>query len=108
MDKRLDRRSFIGRIGAASGLGALGVVLGTGAGRAQSHDRDSGATADRPGGADPDYYRERIEAETDADSGATADYRGEGRGPRRTEPTGVTDTDMGATKDAAGYGRGGN
>jgi hypothetical protein len=102
----MDRRSFIARIGAASGLGALGVILGSGAARAQVYDRDSGATADRPGGADPEYYRERIEAETDADAGTLADYRGEGRGPRRTEPTGVTDADTGATKDAAEYGRG--
>jgi hypothetical protein len=35
-----------------------------------------------------------------------ADPAGNGRGSRRSNPTGMTDADSGSTADRAGYGRG--
>jgi hypothetical protein len=79
MSKKLDRRSFLRRVGATASIGALGIVTGTTAARAQVSDSDGGATAD-PGG--------------------------QGRGGRRSSPSGITDSDGGSTADRSNYGRG--
>lgn len=128
---RPGRRSFLKRVGAATGTGSLAVILGpailgrsaqaaiydsdSGANadqmgcagpRGQVYDQDSGPVADMPGGADPDYYRRRREALTDADSGENADPVGHGCRGRRVRRTGVTDADTGAEADPAYHGRG--
>jgi hypothetical protein len=102
MAKKLDRRSFLRRIGATASLGALGVVTGTGAARAQVTDRDSGSNAD-PGGQGRGGRRRTVSGITDSDGGATADRANYGRGTPggAGSGTGCSDNDGGASADPA-------
>ena len=49
MSNKLDRRSFLRRVGATAGIGALGIITGTSAARAQVSDSDTGRNADPAG-----------------------------------------------------------
>lgn len=123
MTKKIDRRSFLRRVGATAGIGALGVVTGLGATRAgaQITDSDTGANADpagRSGCTDSDSGSRADRAGngrcggggasgyTDSDSGSMSDPGGNGRGGRRSRPTGLSDADSGSTADRGNYGRG--
>ena len=97
-----DRRSFLKRLGALTGLGALGAVAGGAPARAfELTDNDRGRLADPPGQGRRRYDYTGV---TDSDSGEHADRPGHGRGPRGY--TGVTDSDSGAVMDRPGHGRG--
>lgn len=99
---RLDRRSFLGRVGATTGIGALGLIAGASPAHAlQRSDNDRGRHADLPGQPRRDYGHTGI---TDSDGGANADPAGHGRGP--DVRSGITDSDSGAMADPAGNGRG--
>ncbi|MBC2776487.1 twin-arginine translocation signal domain-containing protein [Parasphingopyxis marina] len=99
---RIGRRSFLGQVGATTGLGALGVVAGAQPAHAyQRSDNDVGRYADPPGEPARDYGHTGI---TDSDGGAVSDPAGHGRGP--DVRSGVTDSDGGANADPAGHGRG--
>ncbi|MGP1283867.1 MAG: twin-arginine translocation signal domain-containing protein [Parasphingopyxis sp.] len=100
MSKKLDRRSFLRRVGATAGIGALGIVTGTSVARAQVTDSDTGANADPVG-------RGRTGV-TDSDTGSSADRAGHGRGSR-SDPGGrgrnCSDSDGGSRADPGGRGR---
>lgn len=91
--RRLNRRSFVGRVAGAALTGAAATA------HAQTYtgrtDSDSGSAADRAG------YGRAASGITDNDSGAGADAPGNGRGG-----SGLTDSDQGANADPAGRGRG--
>lgn len=95
--KRLNRRSFLGRVAGSAALVGSASALVTGEAAAQNQtgrtDSDSGNGADRPG-----YGRTGL---TDSDSGNGADRPGYGR--RGSGGTGITDRDP---TDASGNGRG--
>lgn len=99
MSKKLDRRSFLRRVGATASIGALGVITGTSAARAQVSDSDSGANADPAG-------RGRTGV-TDSDTGGSSDRVGHGRGSR-SDPGGsgrnCSDSDGGSRADPGGSG----
>lgn len=100
MNKKLDRRSFLRRVGATASIGALGIVTGTTAVRAQVSDSDSGANADPAG-------RGRTGA-TDTDTGANADRGYRGRRAAGSDGTGsgrnCSDSDTGSRADPGGSG----
>jgi len=103
MNKKLDRRSFLRRVGATASIGALGIVTGTTAVRAQVSDSDSGANADPAG-------RGRTGV-TDSDTGGNADRVGHGRGggSSGSSDTGgsgrsCSDSDGGSYADPGGRG----
>ncbi|QLC25939.1 hypothetical protein HFP57_13495 [Parasphingopyxis algicola] len=100
MTKKLDRRSFLRRVGATAGIGALGIVTGTTAARAQVTDSDTGRNADPVG-------RGRTGV-TDSDTGSSADRAGHGRGSS-SDPGGrgrnCSDSDGGSRADPGGRGR---
>jgi hypothetical protein len=101
MSKKLDRRSFLRRVGAAAGVGSLGLVAGCVHPRAfQTTDSDTGRYADPVGGG-RGGGRGGV---TDSDTGRYADPVGGGRGGGRG---GVTDSDTGRYADPIGGGRGG-
>jgi hypothetical protein len=81
MNKKLDRRSFLRRVGATASIGALGVITGTTAVRAQVSDSDSGANADPAG-----------QGSTSVNDRDTSDRGGRGQ---------VSDTDSGRNADEA-------
>ncbi|NNC72548.1 MAG: twin-arginine translocation signal domain-containing protein [Sphingomonadaceae bacterium] len=95
MNKKLDRRSFLRRVGATAGIGALGVITGTSAVRAQVSDSDTGRYADPAGGG------------TDNDTGANSDRVGSGRGSSDRAGNGrrCSDNDSGGRADPGGRGR---
>lgn len=95
--RKLNRRSFLGRVvgGAVAGGGAL--VLLNGKAEAQITDSDRGPNADAVG-------RGRGTGLTDSDSGPNADTAGNGRGSTSRRP--CTDNDQGPNSDRAGDGRG--
>jgi len=95
-DRKLSRRSFLGRVvgGAVAGGGAL-VVLSGSAEAVQVSDSDQGPNSDPPG-------RGRTGV-TDSDSGPNSDRPGHGRS-RSARP--CTDSDSGPNADQAGRGRG--
>lgn len=95
-NRKLSRRSFIGRVvgGAVAGGGAL-VVLSGSAEAFQVTDSDSGANSDPAG-------RGRTGV-TDSDSGPNSDRPGHGRS-RSARP--CTDSDSGPNSDQPGRGRG--
>lgn len=95
-DRKLSRRSFLGRVvgGAVAGGGAL-VVLSGRAEALQVSDSDSGPNSDPPG-------RGRTGV-TDSDSGPNSDRPGHGRS-RSARP--CSDSDSGPNSDPAGRGRG--
>lgn len=95
MSNKLDRRSFLRRVGATAGVGALGVITGTTALRAQATDSDTGPYADPVGGG------------TDNDTGVNADAVGRGRGSSDRPGNGrrCSDNDGGGRADPAGRGR---
>ena len=99
MSKKLDRRSFLRRVGATASIGALGVITGTSAVRAQVSDSDSGANADPAG-------RGRTGV-TDSDTGGNSDRVGHGRGGA-SDPGGsgrnCSDSDGGSRADPGGSG----
>ena len=102
MNKKLDRRSFLRRVGATASIGALGIVTGTTAVRAQVSDSDSGANADPAG-------RGRT-GRTDSDSGSNRDRANHGRGGRSASDTGgsgdnCSDSDRWIRADPGGSGR---
>ena len=68
MSKKLDRRSFLRRVGAAASVGALGVVAGSPARALQITDSDTGRNADPIG-------RGRGTGVTDSDTGRYASLR---------------------------------
>ena len=82
---KLSRRSFLTRVagGAVVGGGAMMALTG-GAQAFQVTDADTGATAD-PGGRGRGGANRRIRGCTDADGGPTADPGGAGRGNRRSD-----------------------
>ncbi len=101
MSNKLDRRSFLRRVGATAGIGALGIITGTSAARAQVSDSDTGRNADPAG-------RGRSGV-TDSDSTDRA-----GRGQASDNDTGrnadgvrarCSDSDSGNNADAAGRGQ---
>lgn len=99
MNKKLDRRSFLRRVGATASIGALGIVTGTTAVRAQVSDSDSGASADPAG-------RGRTGV-TDSDSGGNADRAGHGRGSASDSGgngSNCSDSDSGSHADPGGRG----
>jgi len=100
MSKKLDRRSFLRRVGATASIGALGIVTGTSAVRAQVSDSDGGANAD-PGGQGRGGRRSSVSGITDSDGGATADRSNYGRGTPggAGSGTGCSDSDAGANAD---------
>lgn len=100
MSRKLDRRSFLRRMGATASLGALGIVTGTSAARAQITDSDSGANTD-PGGNGRGGRRRTVSGITDSDSGTTADRTNYGRGTPGGpgSGTGCSDSDSGANAD---------
>lgn len=102
MSKKLDRRSFLRRVGATASIGALGIVTGTSAVRAQVSDSDGGANAD-PGGQGRGGRRSSVSGITDSDGGATADRANYGRGTPggAGSGTGCSDSDGGANADPA-------
>lgn len=95
MSKKLDRRSFLRRVGATAGIGALGIVTGTSVARAQVTDSDTGRNADPVGGG------------TDNDTGANSDRVGSGRGSSDRGGNGrrCSDNDSGGRADPGGRGR---
>lgn len=95
MASKLDRRSFLRRVGATAGIGALGIVTGTGVARAQVTDSDTGPNADPVGGG------------TDNDTGANMDRVGAGRGSSDRAGNGrsCSDDDAGGRADPGGRGR---
>jgi len=100
MSEKFDRRSFLRRMGATAGFGALAVITGTSAARAQVSDSDTGSSADPAG-------RGRT-GRTDSDSGSNADRPGHGR--RSSSDTGgsgsnCSDSDSGSRADPGGRGR---
>jgi hypothetical protein len=97
--RRLSRRSFLTRVagGAIAGGGAL-MVLGGTASAYQVTDADSGATSDPPGRGRGGANR-RIRGCTDGDAGSNADPAGAGRGSR------TTDADTGPNSDPPSCGR---
>ena len=100
MSKKLDRRSFLRRVGAAAGVGALGVVAGASPARAfQITDSDTGRNSDPIGRG----RRGGSGGVTDSDTGRNSDPVGGGRGGGSG---GVTDSDTGSYSDPIGRGRG--
>ncbi|AKS43029.1 hypothetical protein [Wenzhouxiangella marina] len=97
MSKKMDRRSFLSRLGATAGIGALSVITGTSIVRAQATDSDTGRNADPVGGG-------RGNACTDSDTGSNADQVGRGR--CSSYAGGGTDSDTGNNADPVGGGRG--
>lgn len=95
MRKNLDRRSFLRRVGATAGIGALGVITGTTGVRAQVTDSDTGPSADPVGGG------------TDNDTGRNSDNVGAGRGSSDRAGNGrrCSDDDSGSRSDPGGRGR---
>ena len=95
-ERKLSRRSFMGRVvgGAVAGGGAL-VILSGSAEALQVSDSDSGANSDPAG-------RGRTGV-TDSDSGPNSDRPNHGRS-RSARP--CTDSDSGPNADQAGRGRG--
>lgn len=95
MNKKLDRRSFMRRVGATASIGALSVITGVSAARAQVTDSDTGASADPVGGG------------TDNDTGANSDNVGAGRGSSDRAGNGrsCSDNDSGGRSDPGGRGR---
>jgi len=79
LNKKLDRRSFLRRVGATASIGALGIVTGTTAVRAQVSDSDSGANADPAG-----------QGRTTVNDSDVSDRGGRGQ---------ASDTDAGANAD---------
>lgn len=102
MSKKIDRRSFLRRVGATASIGALGIVTGTTAVRAQVSDSDGGANAD-PGGQGRGGRRNSVSGITDSDGGSTADRANYGRGTPggAGSGTGCSDSDGGANADPA-------
>ncbi len=100
MNKKLDRRSFLRRVGATASIGALGIVTGTTAVRAQVSDSDTGANADPAG-------RGRT-GSTDTDTGSNADRGYRGRRASGSDGTGsgrsCSDSDSGSRADPGGRG----
>ena len=86
MSKKLDRRSFLSRLGATAGIGALGLITGA-------------SVAQTP----------RSEAQvTDNDTGTNSDPVGRGRGTSDRAGNGrqCSDNDAGSRADPGGRGRG--
>ncbi|MFN2259967.1 MAG: twin-arginine translocation signal domain-containing protein [Parasphingopyxis sp.] len=101
MPNKLDRRSFLRRVGATAGVGALGIITGATALRAQVSDSDTGRNADPVG-------RGRTGV-TDTDSTDAV-----GRGQASDNDTGrnadgvrarCSDSDSGRNADPAGRGQ---
>jgi hypothetical protein len=97
MSNKLDRRSFLSRVGATAGIGALAVITGTSIARAQFTDSDTGRNADRAGRGrgsvtDPGFRGQNC-SDND-ETGQYADPDGRGRISR-------TDSDA----DPSGQGR---
>ena len=99
MNKKLDRRSFLRRVGATASIGALGVVTGTAAARRPPVSDGDTATTSGIGRADPG--NQGWTGKTDLDV-ATIDRPSHGRGGHFTN---VTDSDEGAEFDRPHYGR---
>ena len=95
-DRKLSRRSFLGRVVGGSIAGGAFVALASQAEALQVTDSDSGPNSDPPG-------RGRGNGVTDSDTGPNSDPPGRGRG-RANRP--CTDSDTGPNSDAAGRGRG--
>ncbi len=97
-DRKLSRRSFLGRVVGGTVAGGAFVALATTRAEAiQASDRDTGPNADPAG-------RGRTGL-TDSDSGPNADRPGRGRGGARSQRP-CTDSDSGPNGDQAGRGRG--
>ena len=101
MSKKLDRRSFLRRVGTTAGIGALSVITGATALRAQVSDSDSGANADPAGQGrtsvndrDP-YDRGGRGQQSDNDTGRNAD---------RARAS-CSDSDSGGNADPGGRGQ---
>lgn len=80
VSKKLDRRSFMRRVGVTAGIGALGVITGTRVAHAQVTDSDTGRNSDPVGGgrgsSDRGGNGRRC---SDDDAGGRADPGGSGR-----------------------------
>lgn len=94
-DRKLSRRSFMGRVVGGTLAGGAFVALASQAEALQVSDSDSGPNADQAG-------RGRTGV-TDSDSGPNSDRPGHGRS-RSSRP--CTDRDSGPNADQAGRGRG--
>jgi len=95
-DRKLSRRSFLGRVVGGTVAGGAFVALASQAEALQVTDSDSGPNSDPAG-------RGRGTGVTDSDRGPNADPPGRGRG-RANRP--CTDSDTGPNADRAGAGRG--
>ena len=95
-DRKLSRRSFLGRVVGGTVAGGAFVALASQAEALQVTDSDSGPNSDPPG-------RGRGGGVTDSDQGPNSDPPGRGRG-RAARP--CTDSDSGPNSDRAGSGRG--
>lgn len=81
MSKKLDRRSFLRRVGATASVGALSVITGATAARAQVTDNDTGRNSDPVGqGRGSSDRAGNGRRCSDNDSGGRADPGGRGRG----------------------------
>ncbi len=90
-EKRISRRSALGRIGAtALGAAAAGVVL-------SARPETASATSDSDSGPNADPAGRGRTGRTDSDSGPNADRGGHGRG--------CSDSDSGPNSDPGGRGR---
>lgn len=94
-DRKLSRRSFLGRVAGGTVAGGAFLALASQAEALQVSDSDSGPNSDPAG-------RGRTGV-TDSDSGPNADAPGRGRS-RSSRP--CTDRDSGPNADQAGRGRG--
>jgi hypothetical protein len=94
-DRKLSRRSFLGRVVGGTVAGGAFVALASRAEALQVSDSDSGPNSDPPG-------RGRTGV-TDSDSGPNSDRPNHGRS-RSGRP--CTDSDTGPNADRAGSGRG--
>jgi hypothetical protein len=96
-DRKLSRRSFMGRVVGGTVAGGAFVALAGQAEALQVSDSDSGPNSDPAG-------RGRTGV-TDSDGGPNADRPNHGRGgPRSQRP--CTDSDTGPNSDPASRGRG--
>lgn len=97
-DRKLSRRSFLGRVVGGTVAGGAFVALASQAEALQVTDSDQGPNSDPPGRG-----RGRPSGVTDSDQGPNSDPPGRGRG-RASRP--CTDSDSGPNSDRAGAGRG--
>lgn len=97
-ERRLTRRSFLGRVvGGVAVTGGAFVALQGKAEAGQVSDNDSGPNSDPPGRG--------YTGVSDSDSGANSDRPNHGRRVAR-RVQGCTDSDTGSNSDPAGGGRG--